>query len=110
MSVAAFCNLRLSSKLNICSTYFELNRQFACHCSAYGLLNAFRRIDALRLIFNAMKNPDNVLNGLLTVYAKCSLNGNIREGIRNSYPYELPRSKTTRMSKSFVVNCIKERM
>jgi len=27
-----------------------------------------RRIDALRLIFNAMKNPDNVLNSLLTVY------------------------------------------
>ena len=69
-----------------------------------------RRIDASRRIFNAMKNPTNVLNGLLSVYAKCSVNGTIRDGIRNSYPYELPRSKTTRMSKSFVVNCIKKRM
>ncbi len=69
-----------------------------------------RRVDASRLIFNAMKNPDNVLNGLLTVYAKCSMNGTIREGIRNFYPYELPRSRTARMSKSFVVNCIKMRM
>ncbi len=69
-----------------------------------------RRIDASRLIFGAMKNPDNVLNGLLTVYAKCSMNGTIREGIRNLYPYELPRSRTARMSKSFVVNCIKMRM
>ena len=69
-----------------------------------------RRIDTSRRIFNAMKNPTNVLNGLLSVYAKCSVNGNIRDGIRNSYPYELPRSKTTRMSKSFVVNCIKKRI
>ena len=61
-----------------------------------------RRENLMRTTFNGVKSPSHILNHLLT----------LRVGVRSTrsqYPYELPRHRTVRFTKSFFTYCVKNR-
>ena len=68
-----------------------------------------RRLEATRNIFNGLKKPDNVLSDLLSSCRISNVTERNKDRLRNKYPYELQRAKTSRLNISFLAFCIKNR-
>ena len=61
-----------------------------------------RRENMMQTTFNEIKSPAHILNPLLTPRSGAS-------NTRSQYPYELPRHRTARFTKSFFSYCIRKR-
>ena len=61
-----------------------------------------RRENMMRTTFSEIKNPAHILHSLLPTRAGSS-------NTRSQYPYELPRHRTNRYSRSFFAHCIRRR-
>ena len=86
----------------------DLNYKEALFVSGLLKLSERREISA-RDLFNQIKRPEHTLNYLLTPKVSHAIFGINNDKLRSCYPFEIPRAKTSRLNKSFIVYCLNNR-